>query len=78
MNVKTAEINPAKQGADEDPLGVKYSEDRSVKSYLRARKKQIRELNKDLGYSESEESIPEIKPPTSAAEGGTLPPIPNL
>lgn len=54
LNVKTHEQNPAKVGADVDPLGIKYSEDRSIKSYLRARKKQIRELNKDLGYSESD------------------------
>ncbi len=39
LNVKTPSVNPAKEGADVDPLGIKYSEDRSIKSYLRARKK---------------------------------------
>lgn len=66
-------MNPAKLGAKEDLQGIKYSEDRSVKSYLRARKQQIREVNKDLGYSESDQSIPEIRPEQD--KNASLPPL---
>ena len=31
-------MNLAADGADQDIVGVKYSEERSIKSYLRARK----------------------------------------
>jgi hypothetical protein len=44
----------AKDGSEIDMVGVKYSEARSIKSYLRARKAKIRALNKELGYEESD------------------------
>ena len=50
-------MNLAADGADQDIVGVKYSEERSIKSYLRARKQKIRELNKELGYDESDQSL---------------------
>jgi len=56
-NVKTQRMNLAKDGSEQDPNGLKYSEERSIKSYLRARKEQIRSLNKQLGYEESDQSL---------------------
>ncbi len=50
-------MNLAKDGSEQDPNGLKYSEERSIKSYLRARKEQIRSLNKQLGYEESDQSL---------------------
>lgn len=40
-----------------DDVGIKYSEERGTLSYLRSRKQQIRELNKNLGYEESDQSM---------------------
>ena len=61
-NVKLADYNLAKLANNEDAKGVIYSEERSIKSYLRNRKQQIRSLNKELGYSESDQSEPETSP----------------
>jgi len=57
QNIKQHSQNLAAEGADQDMEGVKYSHERSVKTFLRARKQQIRELNKELGYSESDQSM---------------------
>lgn len=50
-------MNLAKIGSEMDFTGVKYSKERSVKSYLRARKEQILSVNRELGYSESDQSL---------------------
>lgn len=54
-NVKKAEVNLAAVGAAKDKKGVKYSSSKGTKTFIQNRKKSIRKLNKDLGYSESDE-----------------------
>ena len=55
-NVKTAEINPAKIGAEQDARGVRYSHEKSVKKFLGDRKRQMdnidKQANEDNGSGE--------------------------
>ena len=44
---------------------MKFSHERSVKSFRRNRKQKIREVNKELGYSESDQSSAEGSPDTA-------------
>ena len=56
-NVKRAEYNLAAIGSQRDKQGLKYSSERSIKNYLVNRKQNIRRVNQELGFNESDDDL---------------------
>mgnify|MGYP000992407065 CR=1 FL=1 len=77
-NVKKAEINLAKQGVDRDKKGIKFSSQKGTKTFISNRKSAIRKLNRDLGYSESDEEVPNKIAKSQSVDTFKLPPIDQL